>query len=431
VTKLESGAINYRCVEASLIEQWLALCGSAYEWNSGGRDQALAGARHALERWLDLGLPSAQSEQGVRLFDPAEVLKFAKMAALTGRDRYWYEKFVTTGRNLVREFHDSKQSEVVPPPSSLPPKSFRMRLSRQFNLDNIEPSRRLLLRLPVPLEDRGLHDLRIESTSSTAAASEPSYAAGRLEWRLAAGREQSITISAEYTFIANASCGDPEASPLSAEEVDIYTRPREGLISVNSRIAALAKRIAGPEPDHWLQVQRIWNFILDNFTCCLVHYDQIGAANPSEWVLDNGVFDCQLGCALLISHCRSLGIPARLASGYLLYSVAPTYHYWAETFIVGRGWVPIDLACWDLSAGGKDEAWRIYFFGALDYRCKTESLPRHFTGLSTIRLGTTWQMLQLPVARGVEARFLALDTGRPIYCDRVITLPPHAQNFRA
>jgi Transglutaminase-like superfamily len=427
MTVAEQSATGYRCIEARLIEQWLMLCGGAYEWNRGERDQVLREARNALSRWLDLGLGSTQAEHGERLFDPVEVFRFVKMAAMTGQDRYWYETFVKTGRDLISEFHGPEPIASEPArPRSLPPKRFRIQISRQFGLDAVAPRHHLLLRLPLPLEDRSLRDLTIESTSSTVTASNVSRAPDRLEWRIFGGLDQSVTISAVYNFVAFPVFGDPEADRLSSRAIDLYTRPREGLIRVSPRIAALAREIAGDEPDQWVQVQRIWNFILDNLECCFVHYDQIGTANPSEWVLDNGVFDCQLGCALLISLCRSLGIPARLASGYMLYSVAPTYHYWAEIFIVSRGWVPVDLSCWDLSAGGQDAFWRDYFLGALDYRCKTELLPRYFAGLSAVRLGERWQMLQLPLLGGVETRFLSIETGRLIYSDRTVILPERA-----
>ena len=121
-----------------------------------------------------------------------------------------------------------------------------------------------------------------------------------------AGLERSITLSADYAFTANPTAGDPEVDQLTAEMKDLYTRPSEGLIEISSRIAALANRIAGPDPDCWRRLRRIWDFIFDNLTFGIVQYDQIGTANPSEWVLDNGVADCQLGSALLISLCRAL-----------------------------------------------------------------------------------------------------------------------------
>ena len=422
-------ATVYRCIEASVIEEWLVHCGWAYEWNGGANGEAIVEARRALTRWVDLGLPCAQAEREVRLFDPAEVLNFVKMAGRSGKDSLWQERFVETYRNLVREFHSAQHPSNPPPqPSVLPPRRFRVRLSREFNLDGIEPGRRMLLRLPVPVEDRGLRELKISSIAPTATGAEISRAAGRLEWRLTASHERSITLSADYAFIANPTVGDPEGDQLTAEMMDLYTRPSEGLIEVSSRIAALATRIAGPDPDCWRALRRIWDFILDNLTFGIVHYDQIGTANPSEWVLDNGVCDCQLGCALLISLCRSLKIPARLAGGYLLYSVAANGHYWAEIFVAGRGWVPVDLGCWELSTGGQHEGWRDYFFGSLDYRLKTEILPRHFTGLSTIRLGAAWQILHLPIIGGAETRFLSLETGRLIYCDRLVILQQDAND---
>jgi len=415
----------YYYIEANLIEQWLVLYGSAYEWNRGDRDGPLAEARHALLRWRDLGLTSSCGEEGGQSFDPVEVLKFAKAVARAGRDSFWYDRLVKTSRKLVCEFHDAELSTAAPPPppTSLPPRKFQIRLSREFNLDGIDVGRRLLLRLPVPLEDRSLRDLSIGAALSTAETACFCRAGGGLEWRLTAGSEPSIAISADYSFVANPACGDPQADRPTAEIVDLYTRPKEGLVAVTTRIADLAKRIAGKEPDRLVKVERIWNFILDEFALGQVHYDQIGASNPSEWVLDNGAFDCHLGSILFVTLCRSLGIPARLVGGYVLYSVAPVPHFWAEVLIGGRGWLPVDFSCWDLSAGGRDRAWRNYFFGALDYRCKTEILPRYFTGLSTIRLGSTWLMLSLPIAGGTEIRFLSTITGKLICRDRITILP--------
>jgi hypothetical protein len=432
-----AGAVNakitnpsaYRCVEAGLVEEWLVLYGWAYASRRGRHSEAILEARHALARWVDLGLGYTQTKCGTLRFDPAEVLNFAIMAARTGRDRIWLDRFVENGRDLVREFHSGCGKRELPPePALLPPRRFHVRVSREFDLEGIEPGRQLLLGLPLPHADRALCDLKVESISPVSGQADLRHADGRLEWRVSVGPERSITVAADYAFRASPTVADPTIDHLTPQMNELYTRPSEGLIAVSARIAALADRIAGSDADRWRQLRRIWDFILDDLTCGLVHYDLIGAANPGEWVLDQGIFDCQLGSTLLISLCRALSIPARLVSGYLLYSVAPLCHYWAEVFIPDRGWVPVDLGCWNLSAGGQHDGWRNYFFGALDYRLKTEIFPHQFTGLSTIRLGAGWQILQLPVADGAESRFLSIETGRAIYCDRLVILPLGASN---
>jgi hypothetical protein len=147
---------KYRRIEEAVIERWLVLCGWAFEWRNGAADDSIAAARQALNHWLDLGLGFALAEDGSRLFDPAEILDFAKSVENSKRDRFWLDHFVETGRNLVRSFHSCGSSDGPPSPAALPPKPFRVRLNRRFCLDGIEPGRSLLIRLPVPVEDEAL-----------------------------------------------------------------------------------------------------------------------------------------------------------------------------------------------------------------------------------------------------------------------------------
>ncbi|MBW6503243.1 transglutaminase domain-containing protein [bacterium] len=63
---------------------------------------------------------------------------------------------------------------------------------------------------------------------------------------------------------------------------------------------------------------------------------------------------CQVGnCndihALYLSLCRSVGIPARLVMGFALEGEDQCdlcgYHCWAETYVGGLGWLPVDASC--------------------------------------------------------------------------------------
>jgi transglutaminase-like putative cysteine protease len=56
---------------------------------------------------------------------------------------------------------------------------------------------------------------------------------------------------------------------------------------------------------------------------------------------------------LFISLVRSTGIPARLVMGQALESPSPPgvetcdvcgYHCWAESFVAGLGWIPVDAS---------------------------------------------------------------------------------------
>jgi transglutaminase-like putative cysteine protease len=51
---------------------------------------------------------------------------------------------------------------------------------------------------------------------------------------------------------------------------------------------------------------------------------------------------CQDYAHLMIGLCRSRKIPARYVSGYLATETASASHAWAEMFIPGLGWCPLD-----------------------------------------------------------------------------------------
>ena len=65
-------------------------------------------------------------------------------------------------------------------------------------------------------------------------------------------------------------------------------------------------------------------------------------ANIPQYVLDNGHGDCGQVGLLYITLVRSLGIPARWESGWVINPGDEGWHDWAETYYEGVGWVPTD-----------------------------------------------------------------------------------------
>src|SRR5262249_30591333 len=194
-----------------------------------------------------------------------------------------------------------------------------------------------------------LRGLEITCQRSSARETQLAVGPGRLDARLLVPREGEVTLGADFTFMAYSTGPMPGATALAADEIELYTRPSEGLIQIDARIRDLASELGGSARDPWDLVERFWRFLHDELTCGVLHYDDLGAY-PLAWVLDSGWYDCQLGSALLIALCRARGLPARMASGHLLHSANPANHYWMEVWIEGRGWMPLDLFCagfWD------------------------------------------------------------------------------------
>lgn len=408
-----------RTVDETRIVDYLVLCGWSREAHSEDRAPAERAARAALDGWIALGLPFARTADGARRFDPAEVVNFLKWAGAALGDPFWEERFIANTRELVRAFHSPIAPGVSPPPATLGPRRFTVTVQREFALQEAAGAH-ALLRLPLPLEDDALRDLAIECIAPPGVDVDFAIAPGRLDARFAPPPAPTITLGVRLSFTARPSLTNPQSAPLTPADRKLYTRSAEGLVRISPQVQALAARLVGIEREPWSAVRRFWNFLVDELTCGVIDYEKLDAARPLDHVLESGWFDCQLGSALLVALCRTQNIPARIVSGYLLYPLSPAYHWWAEAWLADRGWIPLDTICADLSTRGRDAPWRDYFVGQLDYRMKTEVLPRLFNRSPGLRLPAAWRILARADREVTEIGPYACATGALIFRDRIV-----------
>jgi Transglutaminase-like superfamily len=395
---------HYRTVPESTILEMCHLAGWACERNQGSPGKALT--RRAFENWIAMGLGVRREVDGDRYFDPAEVLNFIKHAGLNNLDPFWTERVVPTARRLLAEM----------PKSDLC--TFAVNIRRTFNTRSLAAGAPLRLRMPLPLASEHLFDLEVEPHALGSGA-RVAVSRGRLEVRSQASNSGEVTIGATATFKARSQNQDRGRSLSGASSPDLsYLRPRDGMIVVSDRVAALAGSLAGPVADPWVTLRAFWNYCLDEFAQGAVHYDQVDMEQPGDWLLDSGWGDCQLVAALFASMCRARGIPARILSGFYLYAACPSNHFWAEAWIEGLGWRPFDFVCWELSGGGRDPQWRDTFFGRLDCRLTTQCLPLDFTGAIGIKIPSAWHIVQSALPDGVAIGLLDI-TGSLLYRDFV------------
>jgi Transglutaminase-like superfamily len=414
---------RYRVVDEARIIDLLVLSGWAHEVRLGERASSELQATATLERWIAAGLPYTSSTDRSRRFDPVEVVNFLKLVGLRDRDPFLEEHFIATGRRMVLDFHGLPDvAGALPSPRLLQGRRFIVTLQREFDLRGASKGSRTLLRLPLPLEDDALSDLKIEPFAPPDTAANFTVGLGRLDARVSGTLPSTLALGVQLSFTAYPSIPSTHPTTLAATDIELYTRPNEGLIRVSPRIRALAAELAGSETDTLKVVHRNWTYILDELTCGVLHYDELDPAHPTDWPLETGWFDCQVGSALLIALCRAQGIPSRLVSGYQLYSAIPSPHYWSEIWSDACGWLPLDLICADLSVRGRDAPWRDYFFGLLDYRMKTQCLPRLFNQNPSMPFPAAWHMLARVDGKGIEVGFFENDSGTPVYRDRISVL---------
>ncbi len=392
-----------RILELMLLHGWSLHPGTA----------ARAEAQAALNRFVALGLPFCRHGQGPRLFDPVEMLHFARWSFHMHGEKTFADRFVATGRATMWEPYGPAQFSHPPPHGAVDESRFRFVLTRKFNLSAHPPGTKIRLRLPAPLPDAAIQNLETHAIMPPESG-RAVFSPGRLDVQATVPASLSITIGIACTFRQLA---PPPA--LDPEDAALYTRDNDGLIKITAPVRALAARLAGEATDPETMVRRFWTHLCATLSISAVHYDQLDPAAPLDNAAAGAWADCRVAAALFAALCRSRNIPARIAGGYMLHPRRPSQHSWAEVWLADRGWLGLDLT--DLSFNGRDTAWRDYFYGNLTQRIVVERPPRLFSGPGpSIRWPKAWHMLNRRDGDGVLIEYRTVETDALIFSDHLL-----------
>lgn len=127
----------------------------------------------------------------------------------------------------------------------------------------------------------------------------------------------------------------------SSELYRTFTASQPPHIIITPQTIELAKQIVGEETSPVLQCSKIFNWISLNFPWAGAR-EYSTLSNIPQYVLENRHGDCGQVALLYITLARSLGVPTRWESGYMLHPGEVNYHDWAETYFEGVGWVHTD-----------------------------------------------------------------------------------------
>jgi hypothetical protein len=406
---------RYRTIMEERIVDFLL---SPYAIAAGARALDTPIAKNILETCVRLGLPYHLSENGRRLFDPVEVGNFIKYAYFKYGAPFWRDRAVFMLRRLMSETVSQVSIDIPPDLAELKPCTYDITIRRTFNLSDRPIGDLIRLSLPLPIDDPTTTVSTSVFLSSDTAGAQTKYEQARLTVRLTVPESRVVTIGVRIRLRFKPKT-DNISSSIGQQDLALYTRQEDGLIKVDRRIYDLSHSITWSCVDRLDIIHRLWDFVFDELTLGSIYYDQLDPDRPLHWTLDNKLYDCKVGAALLIALCRARGIPARMISGYTINPVLPTTHSWFEVWFDGQGWLPFDLYSMDLCCGDKASPWRHHFFGKIDHRLVTERLPRLFSGLGGIKLPNMWQMTSARDGEGVTTYFENLETGNLIYSETI------------
>ncbi len=165
-------------------------------------------------------------------------------------------------------------------------------------------------------------------------------------------------VSLDAASLQNVSASTP-ADP----NLQRYLEP-DKLVPLNGTIAELAKEHTAGDITPIQKARHIYDYVL-----ATMRYDKTGEGwgrGDAIWACTSKRGNCTDFHSLFIGMMRSSGIPARFEIGFPLPEGKTEgdiagYHCWAEFYLAGVGWVPVDA-----SEAWKNSAKRDYFFGAHD-----------------------------------------------------------------
>lgn len=194
-----------------------------------------------------------------------------------------------------------------------------------------------------------------------------------LEQPVRKGEDSHFEIEVEY--VAKGVYFDPDSiirhiQPYKNDEnYHRYTRMETPHIIDMSE---MAKSIVGDESNPFRQSEMVYDYIV-------THYPWAGAREYSTiecipaYVAERGYGDCGQVALLYISLMRSLGVPARWESGWMLVPGEVGIHDWAEVYFEGVGWVPVDVS-FGRYANASDQSVRNFYSTGIDaYRMAANS----------------------------------------------------------
>jgi transglutaminase-like putative cysteine protease len=136
------------------------------------------------------------------------------------------------------------------------------------------------------------------------------------------------------------------------------------LVPIDGKLKALSEENTHGKQGTVEKAHALYDYVFKT-----MRYDKSGTGwghGDAVWACDAKHGNCTDFHSVFIAMARAAGIPAKFEIGFPLpegvrEGSIPGYHCWAEFYVDGAGWVPVDI-----SEAWKNPARHDYFFGTLD-----------------------------------------------------------------
>jgi transglutaminase-like putative cysteine protease len=176
--------------------------------------------------------------------------------------------------------------------------------------------------------------------------------------------------------------------------IPAYAGSGDLIPSADPRVRELAASITGREQNPYLKARRIYDYLLNDLA---IQWAAAGSVPPKEPIaktlpelIEDRQADPYMAALLFCALARAAGVPAIPVSGALIdRDRMSSSHYWAEFWVDGFGWIPVDPS---LGKGAAPPSFTLradranYYFGNLDNQ--RLSFSRDFAGLSQMAPGS-------------------------------------------
>jgi len=177
------------------------------------------------------------------------------------------------------------------------------------------------------------------------------YGNSVLYWEFSNGpaKGSSAVIKDEFTYTCYQISYKVDTSKVGTYDktsslYQLFTRPEKYVESDDARITAIAGQLQQGKTNPYAIAGAIYDWVIDNLA-----YRKVGGLKGAKFALENGYGECGDYSALFTALCRAAGIPARTVVGRWATSSSDDWHVWAEFYLPGYGWLPVDPTDADLN----------------------------------------------------------------------------------